>query len=154
MNRELSLETGRGRRRRSQSLTSETTSIFDCRSVVHLDGDRYPKWSRSPAELSLRNALPLGAAVSSVASLRLAGALLVVNPLCSEYPFSIRGFSVRGNSSSHNSVVARENDLSHVFSFSRYWCLMIWCLVVYSELLSPCVLIVEGQVSFDTLFAL
>lgn len=34
MNRELSLETGRGGRWRSQSLTSETTSIFDCRAQL------------------------------------------------------------------------------------------------------------------------
>lgn len=42
MNRELSLETGRGRRRRSQSLTSETTSIFDCRG---------PPGQRSPSKM-------------------------------------------------------------------------------------------------------
>lgn len=57
MNRELSLETGRGRRRRSQSLTSETTSIFDCRLVVHLASDRHPKCSQDRSELSLRKSV-------------------------------------------------------------------------------------------------
>lgn len=57
MNRELSLETGRGRRRRSQSLTSETTSIFDCRLVVHLASDRHPKCFQDRSELSLRKSV-------------------------------------------------------------------------------------------------
>ena len=61
MNRELSLETGRGRRWRSQSLTSETTSIFDCRPVVQLaELDRPSKMvPESRRTLHLKNRFPL-----------------------------------------------------------------------------------------------